>query len=839
MHKPSEVRIGLVLYGGVSLAVYINGVAQEFFRAVRGDGIYGLLKVLLGADVVVDVISGTSAGGLNGIYLAYALCQEKQPANFLRFSELWRDHGDIDKLLRSPAAAAPQSLLDGEGYYQEKLECAFSDMGAWRSGTENPSELNELDLFITGTDFHGSVYTRFDSTGRPIIVKDHRTLFQLKYRRGRHNDFAPSDEETPATLHSQLATLARITSCFPVAFPPVRVSAEDRLIYKWGRLSRKPLAPGSAAEPPRFYLDGGVLDNKPFTSTTRAIFHRTANRPVTRKLFYVEPAPEVFEPEAVNLSPGALEAGVGALAAIPGYESIAGDLEAIRERNTRIQQFRNLAQTLERAPDGAARRPPTPEQLGLYRLSRLNLMLDRVLTGLLRQSGHEVLLTPEEQRLASRLYAGFFQTFDAEARQQALDDFDVDVRMRRLFSVTYALDEVTSPSPDDILAADPCNRWIRCAEVIRFALESAVDQLQIRWYEDSPDGGLRLRAPAEIWKETGRALSHVLAADAQVTGLLDGPPDQPAVTAVRDLLVGRILELAGREAVPEASAPTLVRYLDEQFQRQGFLEGSEAARRAWDRFPLIDLYRYPLQAAAGMFEMDFIDTVRISPKDAQLGFSRRPAGEKLAGDQLANFGGFFKRSWRSNDLLWGRLDGLARIFETLLTREAVQAATSDPAGAPERLRVIAPLGLPPDLAAWAEDLADPGRPGHQAALEALAPEHAGREGGWLDRLVSHAQSSLVEQGLQAVLEGGVQTPSDAAAFFADRSRYMVGQETLATDVPRSVLVELAARAALVLGNCLAPEGGALRRSRLFRFGFEWPLRAAHGLARLARSALRR
>jgi hypothetical protein len=27
-----EVRLGLVLYGGVSLAVYMNGVAAEFFR---------------------------------------------------------------------------------------------------------------------------------------------------------------------------------------------------------------------------------------------------------------------------------------------------------------------------------------------------------------------------------------------------------------------------------------------------------------------------------------------------------------------------------------------------------------------------------------------------------------------------------------------------------------------------------------------------------------------------------------------------------------------------------------------------------------------------------------
>ena len=29
-----EVRIGLVLYGGVALAVYINGAAQEMLRLV-------------------------------------------------------------------------------------------------------------------------------------------------------------------------------------------------------------------------------------------------------------------------------------------------------------------------------------------------------------------------------------------------------------------------------------------------------------------------------------------------------------------------------------------------------------------------------------------------------------------------------------------------------------------------------------------------------------------------------------------------------------------------------------------------------------------------------------
>jgi hypothetical protein len=68
-----EVRLGVVMYGGVSLAVYINGVAHEFFRAVRGRGVYRLIKALTDSDIIVDVISGTSAGGINGVMLSYAL----------------------------------------------------------------------------------------------------------------------------------------------------------------------------------------------------------------------------------------------------------------------------------------------------------------------------------------------------------------------------------------------------------------------------------------------------------------------------------------------------------------------------------------------------------------------------------------------------------------------------------------------------------------------------------------------------------------------------------------------------------------------------------------------
>jgi hypothetical protein len=158
--KRREVRLGIVMYGGVSLAVYIYGVAREFFHAVRGRGVYRLIKALTDSDIVVDVISGTSAGGINGIMLSYALCNER---DFKNASALWRTHGDISKLLRSPKDAAnATSILDSEGYYQSNLERVFASMPRYvPEQHEDNSVFSELDLFATGTDVHGVRMTSF------------------------------------------------------------------------------------------------------------------------------------------------------------------------------------------------------------------------------------------------------------------------------------------------------------------------------------------------------------------------------------------------------------------------------------------------------------------------------------------------------------------------------------------------------------------------------------------------------------------------------------------------------------------------------------------------------
>jgi hypothetical protein len=51
--------------GGVSLAVWMGGAAHELNRVVRGGpGAYRQLLDLTGTRARVDVIAGTSAGGI-------------------------------------------------------------------------------------------------------------------------------------------------------------------------------------------------------------------------------------------------------------------------------------------------------------------------------------------------------------------------------------------------------------------------------------------------------------------------------------------------------------------------------------------------------------------------------------------------------------------------------------------------------------------------------------------------------------------------------------------------------------------------------------------------------
>src|SRR5262249_33604279 len=92
-----QIRVALVLYGGVSLAIYANGVTRCVYDLVRSRGVFAILCELLDASAVVDVVAGTSAGGINGLLLTAAL---ESGAEFAPLADLWRRLGDLGTLLQ-------------------------------------------------------------------------------------------------------------------------------------------------------------------------------------------------------------------------------------------------------------------------------------------------------------------------------------------------------------------------------------------------------------------------------------------------------------------------------------------------------------------------------------------------------------------------------------------------------------------------------------------------------------------------------------------------------------------------------------------------------------------
>ncbi|HEX8189538.1 MAG TPA: patatin-like protein [Pyrinomonadaceae bacterium] len=772
--KSLETRFGLVMYGGVSLAIYINGVAREFFRAVRGAGVYKLIKALTDSDVVVDVISGTSAGGINGILLGYALCNRKE---FASCSALWRLDGDVRSLLRSPHGAdGAESLFDGEDYYQPRLEAAFREMPEYvEEEGEINSDFKELDLFVTGTDVDGQISTQFDDAGHPIDVKDHRSLFLLKHRRGRKHPFEPASAvdgpSTPEVTYKALAKLARITSCFPAAFTPVHVSGTeppgnatmDGKLQLWGQLGKD-----------SSFLDGGVIDNKPFTYTIHEIFGRAADRLVERKLFYVEPDPEHFKRPEVASRPNFVQAVIASLIGIPGYESIADDLRLLAEHNTKVQQYKRLLGHLEERRRGAAAAPDRE----LYDRCSLVALSERIMEGILKVNGKTELLSRRDRAAAKALIVAFDKVQKQLSEERVRDDsirqdvpvfvrnFNVYFRLRRLYRMVYMIVEVLGREkrlPEGEIGRLTnlwrlLNREIEMLEIVRTNMERLIDEAPIRWKDapgESDDEGddpspesvaearviwdIVTEALLQLTERRGPAAALIREAfkgqkeeirrynerpegrlegfsqqtltdfnrrlrekgDAIIDALKEGDKFRDLVSKDPEELKGRSVSFRGilsearlfeeqfiAEMLPAATVPAKfvasprfwgVRRTSAQAQERilTLWAHREEIRRAYKNFSEYDAQLFPIEFVADLNGKDVIETVRISPVDAERGFSNKGLSDKVSGDALYHFAGFFKRSWRSNDILWGRLDGLCQLVETLLTPKRIERVLSN------------------------------------------------------------------------------------------------------------------------------------------------------------------
>lgn len=302
---------------------------------------------------MVDIVSGTSAGGINGVCLAKGLVRGCR--NLKTLEEIWLESGDAGKLLNDPKGSTrtypsqqPRTSLFNSQYMYGKLLDAFNRMESEASGKPLVAA---LDLFVTATDLQG--------TQRPIYLKkgvanehQHKHVFPFLFRDLNQTLLRSPLNQFTGHYDPMLAFASRCTSSFPAAFEPVTLDNIERQLSSLKPRSHKvnfrktiereqdlffPSMKSTKDGIPlgyRPFADGGYLDNRPFGHAIEAIHARQADCQLERKLLFIDPRPE----EADKATTGSTKVSFFknlqlAAFTLPGYETIREELLALQKRN--------------------------------------------------------------------------------------------------------------------------------------------------------------------------------------------------------------------------------------------------------------------------------------------------------------------------------------------------------------------------------------------------------------------------------------------------------------------------------------------------------------------------
>ncbi|MCJ8157634.1 patatin-like protein [Sphingomonas sp. LaA6.9] len=721
--REKELRLALVCYGGISLAVYMHGITKEIWRLVRasrhfhdGDtpasgsqGVYHQMLQTIEVEtgtrmrVLADIIAGASAGGINGIFLAQAIAtgQSLDP-----LTDLWLDCADVDRLLDPDArplsrfskfwaqplvwvAAGKSTTVErtvepstreevraklssfirarwfeppfgGEGFTNLLLD-AFEAMGRSETGPALLPDGQPLDLFVTVTDFHGHPERLRLNSPAEVVETEHRLVI----------GFSTRAQGVPGIGDvAELAFAARATASFPGAFPPFTVGELDAVLdarkHAWpGRdafLARAlPRQSAAGVVESTALIDGSVLANAPFAPAIGALRNRPARREVDRRFVYIDPKPGIRSIQIGRSANGE--------ASLPGFfGTIFGalsDLPRTQPIRDNLEAIENRSSRIRRMRTIVEALRPEVEE-SIESLFGITLFLDR----------------PTAARLA---------TWRARAQDKAARSAGHAYPAYGHLKLSGVIEEVAAmlfalSARSDSHAREEARRAIwnaaRAGGLDRVtgrrngATEPVIDFFRAH------DLGFRIRRLRFLARRLSELSEAVDAPLAALDAMSKVTYECLALYLDREIL--DFYGLAVREAAtatsedPQAAIDALaaarnLRVIDQMTDEriaEALAELPKAERRVmlltYLGFPYYDIATLPLLQGEGLDEFDPVKVDRISPDDAT---TIRSGGAEatLKGIQFNSFGAFFSRAYRENDYLWGRLHGADRLIDILIS----------------------------------------------------------------------------------------------------------------------------------------------------------------------------
>jgi patatin-related protein len=865
-----DLRIAVTMSGGVSLAVWIGGVACEINRLTgsapteAAEDPYAALLDITGSTARVDVISGTSAGGLNGAFLALATVYG---SSLGPVGDLWADKGTFIKLLRPATTSNPPSLLQGDEYFLPELIDAFAKVRSQGCGLRSAAD-RPVDLLITTSLMNGEPRTTTDAFGTEIHEVDHLGLF--RFRRGAGT--APeSDPFTDAAVTRQLGLAARSTASFPFAFEASYVPVDT----DHASLERPAMDGIVNFTRSGFVLDGGVLVNRPVGLALQAIFEQPASRQVRRAMAYIDPnpaGPPDHQHQKLEDAPTVREVMTDSLLTLPRAQSIAKELEELERRNVEVADRRGVRLRLGELASGLAggQQEMAEALYQAYRERRIARALNNVLR-LARQVG-KIDGAPAVSTAAGLPVPGWSRAEFAVAFEQLAEQEQLAF-IPPQGSLTAAQPNVAAEWRFGLatverlafLLLDVFQRAIWVAPLTSHDLRAGLRLRRQQLHEVcQPIGGYRtedtafwtkqlrdLDPPPETSSERNEQLRAALAQMAAAWPLVGGGDAACAKTAwklvrmlreARPLLL-RAVDEAASSTVPgiKQEAKDLQRLLDETLPAGDPTDETAATEAIMRR--LIALEVLHLLFAPPTDVEQSVELMQISGWTPNSFDGPSSPATKLAGSKLGHFGAFYKRSWRVNDWIWGRLDGATRLCQLTLSPDRLRQLNYPVAEAVDAIRAAAlgpdPVGGRPDpdrqwleqrfdAAACAQELAyldDPDLPVPPSlpncAMMIARRVHLQILRGELPKLVAAVRidqdDGALHQSrgaeLRAKYEAAAGTPDSTAAIppatlvdmFADCG---LGQETVAEDAGSDLFASTVSQASLVTASVLdAPTSG--------------------------------
>ncbi|MEV0679444.1 patatin-like protein [Actinosynnema sp. NPDC050436] len=699
-----QIRFAVVLNGGVSLAVWMGGVVLELDRLTRGDGVYADLLDLVGSTARADVITGTSAGGINGA--ALALSQVNANAKLERLRDLWAEQGRMEQLLRTPFRGSPVSLLKGDEFFLPRLQEALDRLTTDFSPT--PADERPVDLRITTTLLGGVPTVTYDDLGQALVQSSYQGSFSFRREPNGQDDFTA--DRLP-TLVDRMALAARSSASFPFAFEPSYVPVGPETDNGRPNMAEVASWANGTDNRSRYAVDGGVLVNTPTKEALEAIDRMPAEGPVRRVMLLVFPhAKEDADAPTAPVDgkpPSTIGTGARLLGALTS-QSGRTYVERIEEHNRLAASRRGgRSALLDRLASGGA------VVAKLYGLAAT--LHDHYEDIRIRHAARDV--TSRQFEVPGANAAGW--TFErvrasAEAAQRSY--------LAQWGGLPYVPGSPQpAPLPErgwpwgigmaDRLSAAAMDLLKRLVWVVPKDLPGADRLAQARTNLYDLRAGLRAaRAELDGQWTTGRAQALNQQywegrVEAFAAGML--PTGPAGADGAADSVGQRVRAQVDRIAAILGDARDVLGELDDDRVRMAGLvswrellaqprtDDETAAGLLGDELLLSRALALEVavtcladDSRSGMDQAVDLVQISLQTRNAFAEHSTTP-DDKAGGASLSRFSGFLKRSWRVNDWIWGRVDGATMLCKVVFDPKRlmrIDRLTPSDAPAAERAR---------------------------------------------------------------------------------------------------------------------------------------------------------